>query len=179
MWGKADLVYFTVRRQRRVVRSTFGAELNWLVDSIEQMLSLQIALHHIYCGTGQSPEDMIDLLENGWLYPKLDIAVDARAVYDAVASADAREPQGSSLKLHFISVRGRLTQGIIRRTNWVDTRDMLADVSTKSCIDRTLLHNASNGCTFNLAHEALSHTKRQVGSTTKRPEVAAPEQPQH
>ena len=41
----ANLVDFTVRRQRRVVRSTFSAELNGLVDSIEQMLLLQCTLH--------------------------------------------------------------------------------------------------------------------------------------
>lgn len=40
--GLADLVEFIVRRQRRVVRSTFGAELNGLVDSVEQLLLLQI-----------------------------------------------------------------------------------------------------------------------------------------
>ena len=41
---KADLVDFTVRRQRRVVRSTFSAEVNGRVDSIEQLLLLQCAL---------------------------------------------------------------------------------------------------------------------------------------
>ena len=34
--GVANLIDFTVRRQRRVVRSTFSAELNGLVDSIEK-----------------------------------------------------------------------------------------------------------------------------------------------
>ena len=38
----ANLLDFTVRRQRRVVRSTFAAELNGLVDSVEQLV-----LHHI------------------------------------------------------------------------------------------------------------------------------------
>ena len=61
---KANLVDFNVRRQRRVVRSTFSAELNGFVDSIEQMLLLQCTLHQICCGTAQSPERMIDLLEN-------------------------------------------------------------------------------------------------------------------
>ena len=72
--GLANLADFTVGRQRRVVRSTFGAELHGLVDSVEQLLLLQITSHHIYtyiyiyiyiyCGTHQSPEDMIDLVEH-------------------------------------------------------------------------------------------------------------------
>lgn len=63
--GKADLIDFTLRRQRGVVRSTFCAELNGLVDSNEQMLLLECTLHQIYCGTAQSPERMIDHLERG------------------------------------------------------------------------------------------------------------------
>ena len=39
--GKVDFIDFTMRRQRRVVRSMFSAELNGLVDSIEQVLLLQ------------------------------------------------------------------------------------------------------------------------------------------
>ena len=87
------------------MRSTSGAELNGPVDRIEQLLSLQTTLHQAYCGTHPSPEEMIDLLEHGGLYPSSDVAVDARAVFDAVAAADACDPQGCSLKLHLISVR--------------------------------------------------------------------------
>ena len=57
------LYIFTVRRQRRVVRRTFSAELNGLADSVEQVLLLQCSLHRIYCGTIQTPERMIDMLE--------------------------------------------------------------------------------------------------------------------
>ena len=48
--GKANLLDFVTRKQRRVVRSTFSAELNGLVDSIESMLLLQATLHQVYCG---------------------------------------------------------------------------------------------------------------------------------
>lgn len=109
---------------------------------------------------------MIDQLEHGGLYPRLDLAVDARAVYDAVAAADACDPQECSLKLYLISVRDRLAQGIVKRLRWVDTKDMLADGLTKDGIDRTLLHKASNDCKFKLAHEALAHPKAAVGSAT-------------
>ena len=62
-------------------------------------------------------------------------------------------------------MRDRFAQGIIRRVSWVDTRDMLADGLTKDDIDRTLLHNVSNACSFKLAHEALTHPKFVVGSS--------------
>ena len=91
---------------------------------------------------------MIDLLEHGGLYPQLDIAVDARAIGDAVAATDACDFQECSLKLHLISVRDRLAQGIVRRLHWVDTRDMLADGLAKGGIGRILLHKVSHDCQF-------------------------------
>ena len=102
---------------------------------------------------------MVDMLENGQLYPPLDISVDARAVYDAVSATDTCEPAESPLKLHLLSVRNRMESGIIRRLHWVDTRDMLADGLAKGGIDRRLLHQASNDCRLKVAHEALTHTK--------------------
>ena len=118
---KGNLFDFTVRRQRRVVRSTFSAELNGLVDTIESMLLLQATLHQIYCGTDQTPQQLIDLLENGGLYPPVDLCVDARAVFDAIAASDVCDPQECSLKLHLISVRDRMAAGIIRFLFWLDT----------------------------------------------------------
>ena len=96
-------------RQRRVVNSTSGAKLNGLVDRTEQLLLPLVNLHQIYRGTQQSPREMTDLLENGDLYPKLELATDARAMFDAMATIDACEPQRSSLTLHFMSVRDRPT----------------------------------------------------------------------
>ena len=161
----ANLVDFTVRRQRRVVRSTFGAELNGLVDSVEQMLMLQCTLHQIDCGTSQPPEHMIDLLECGKLYPPADFCVDARAAYDAISASDAGELAGSSLKLHLISVRDRATHGLIRKFFWVDTRDLLGDGLTKGGIDRKLLHNCRNDCKYASKHENLMHTKATSSAT--------------
>ena len=68
---KAHFIAFIVTRQRRVVRSTFSAELNGCVNSIEQMFLLQCILHQIYRGTPQSPERMIDMLENGQDVPAI------------------------------------------------------------------------------------------------------------
>lgn len=100
--GKADFVDVIVRRQRRIARSIVSAELDGLVDRVEQMMVSQVALHHIYCGTNQAPEDMEDLLETGRLYPPLGLSIDARAVCGAASAADIGEPQASSLTLHLL-----------------------------------------------------------------------------
>ena len=152
---KANLIDVTARRQKRVVRSTFNAELNGLVDSIEQMLLLQCTLHQICGGTTQSPERMIDLLEKGLMYPPLDLCVDAKTMSDAIAASDACEPAGCSPKLHLISVRDRMSHGLIRKLYWVDTKDMLADGLTKGGIDRLLLHQVSNDCVYETKQLAI------------------------
>ena len=170
---KANRVDFIVRRQGRVVRSTFSAELHGFVDSIGQMLLKQCTLHQIYCGTTQSPERMIDLPEKGSMYPPLDICVDAKAVYDAIAVSDACEFAECSLKLHLISVRDRMTHGLIRKLYWVDTWDMLADGLTNGGIDRLLLHKVSNDCVHERKQLAISHNK--VGFPSSPPRDSAGE----
>ena len=157
------------------MRSTFCAELNGLVDGVEELLLLHITLHQIYFGTHLSPEEMIDLLEHGGLYPSLDVAVDAKAAFHAVAATDACDPQECSLKLHLILGRDRFAQGIIRRMHWADTRGMLADGLTKGGIDRTWLHSVSNDCRFKFAHPALTHNNVSiVGSATMSADDSGP-----
>ena len=162
---KANLVDFIVRRQMRVVRSTFSAEFNGSVDSINQMLLLQCILHPIYCGTAQSPERMIDLFEKGLVYPPLDICVDAKAVYDAIAASDVCALAECSLEFHLISARHRMTHGLIRKFCWVDTGDMLADGVTKGGIDPLLLHRVSNDCVYERKQLAICHNKVGLASS--------------
>ena len=111
---------------------------------------------------------MIDLLEKGFVYPPLDICVDAKAVYDAIGASDACEPAGCSLKLHRVSAGDRMTHGWIRKLYWVDTRDMLADCLTKGGIDRLLLHKVSNDCVYERKQLAISHNKVGLPSSSLR-----------
>ena len=108
-----------------------------------------------------NPRRMIDILEQGLMYPPLDLCVDARAACDAVAATDACEPAESSFKFHPISVRDRMTHGAIRALHWVDARDMFADGLTKRGIDRALLHSVSNNCKHLAAHGSLIHKKHK------------------
>ena len=155
----ANFVDFTARRRRRAARSTFSSELNGLVDSVEQVLLRQCTLHQIYCGTSQTPEHIIDLLECGKLYLSVDCCVVARAVYDAISASDACGLVESSLKLHIISVRDRMACGLIRKFFWVETRDMLAHGLAKRGNDRALPHSCSNDCKYVSKHEPLVHLK--------------------
>ena len=136
---------------------------------------MQCALHQIYCGTSQTSEHVIDLLEGGKLYPPVDFCVGARAVYDAVSASDSCEFAGSFLKLHLIIARDRIAHGFIRKLVWVDIGDILADGLTKGGIDRALLHSCSNDCKYASKHEPLVHSKA-FGSATKNSEETIKEE---
>ena len=139
------LIDWIVRKLRRVVRSTFAAELNALIDSIETLLLIQLVLHQVYCGTDESIEQLMWKLEHGCLYPHVDVVIDARSVSDAISAVDVCTPQESSLRIHLIHIRDRLARGLLRSLSWSDTRDMLADALTKGGIDRTAIMRAMSG----------------------------------
>ena len=115
---------------------------------------------------------MIDLLQKGFMYFPIDLCVDARAMYDAIAATHVCEPAESSFKLHLLSVRDSMIHGAIRALYWVDARNMLADGLTTGGIDRALLNGVRNACKYQTIHAALANTtqkKNQVGSAISLP----------
>ena len=139
------LIEWLVRRLRRVVRSTFSAELNALIDTIESLVLLQLTLHQCLCGTDESEHQLLLKMEAGALMPPIDLFVDAKSVTDAVSATDVCTPQEASLKLHLITIRDRLSRGILRSVSWCDTRDMVADALTKGSVERLTIQAAMKG----------------------------------
>ena len=93
--------------------------------------------------TGETPE--FTTLESGGLTPRVEMAIDAWAVFDALTAQDASEPSESSLKLHVLAFRDRLFRGVCSILWWTDTRDMVADGLTKGGVDRRILTSVMNG----------------------------------
>jgi hypothetical protein len=158
--GRCQLIEYLCKRQKRVVRSTFSAELNALIDALEIAILVQMAYHQILHGCNQSATEMAKTLEEGGLKPAIDAVIDARAVWDAVAAADACNPLECSLKLHLLSLRDKLTQKILRQLFWADTRDMIADGMTKGGVHRKLLASVSDAGKHTLTHPCRVCTKR-------------------
>ena len=114
--GLAHFIEYLVRRQRRVVRSTFSAELNALIDSLETLIILQMTLHQVYCGTADHVEELVELLERGAAYPPIDLITDARSVFEAIAATDVCDPSKATLSLAPGSppARHRSTSHVVR-----------------------------------------------------------------
>ena len=158
--GTAHLLDYLVRRIRRVVRSTFSAELNALIDSIESMILSQVALHEIFCGV-QDVKMLVQKLESGSSYPPLEVVTDAMSVFEAVSCGDCCTPTESSLKLHLLSVRDRIQRGVIHALHWSDTRDMVADGLTKGGVGREMLVNASQHGLYKPQHPSKTFRPRK------------------
>ena len=153
--GVCHILDFLSRRIRRVVRSTFAAELNAAIDAQESLILLQMVLHEIFCGITPI-EDMVSMLEAGALYPPLELCLDAMSVFEAVSAEDVSIPAECSSKAHLICMRDRVQCGMLQALHWTDTQDMVADGLTKGGIDRALLLAASRDGRFILAHESRS-----------------------
>ena len=159
-----NLLDYLVRRIRRVVRSTFSAELNALLDAIESLMLLQLAWHEVLHGTRESIDSLMAAMEAGSLEPPIELVGDARSVFDSIKTPDVCDPAEASLKLHLISVRSRLESGLIRKLWWADTRDMLADALTKGGVDRAIIMRCMDQGKLKIAYDTLQcvRTGRQL-----------------
>ena len=111
---KPILLDWISRRLKRFVRSTFAAERDALIKTIEPLMVLQLALHQCCCGTIETAETLLIKMEEGQLYPPIDMVIHARSVLDAIAASEACTLAEASLRLHLITIRERMTRGLSR-----------------------------------------------------------------
>ena len=130
---------FGVRKQKRVCRSTFSAEINALSDSLEHGKTLQLALHQIERGISPASELLV-LQTNGQLAITLMASIDAKSVFEAVRSKDAGTlPFEESLILQVLAIREDLQHARLFCLWWIDTRDVLADGLNKRRLGQTAI----------------------------------------
>ena len=77
--------------------------------------------------------------ETGKLLLPLEVCVDAKSVYDALASDPIRVPTEKSLYIHLLAMPDLIRRGVLTKVWWIDTQDMVSDASTKGSIDREVV----------------------------------------
>eukprot|EP00971_Amphidinium_carterae_P351093 6491908-Amphidinium_carterae.1 len=165
---KFHLIEFQSNRQRRVVRSTFAAEINSLLDGTEKLYHIQFILHQLLSSKVMDARGMKAHWTAGALRPFTTAAVDARSVYDALAASDMRVPLEDSLLLHLTALRDDLSTGKLQTLAWLDTRIMLADALTKGSVDRAQMRLAADSGQLNLpADQVRLHQCREVEASRK------------
>ena len=138
--GRANTVEFYARRQRRVVRSTFGAETNGAADAVEigRMIAYTLAEVLVPDCTAAT---LTRLDETGSLPIKLQLIIDCRSLYDTLKVEEIQLPREASLVMLLYQLKESLRTGSLQSIVWVDTRDMLADALNKGIIARQAIIN--------------------------------------
>jgi hypothetical protein len=143
--GMLHVIEYYSRRHKRVMRSTFGAEGNSMVDIIETAKGLALAMEELLSGP-QTGQQMYNIELEGRFTIGIESVTDARSLYEAVKAGEAKVPAEDSLILCILLLREAVQTGRVRRIWWVDTDDMAADALTKGIVSRQaildLVHNS-------------------------------------
>ena len=93
----------------------------------------------MYSETTITVTDLAKMQEAGKLLLPLEVCVDAKPVYDALASDPIRVPTEKSLYIHLLAMSDLIRRGVLTKVWWIDTKDMASDALTKGSIDREVV----------------------------------------
>jgi len=151
--GSLHFVEYFARKQRRVTRSTFSAELNGAADAVEvgRLITLtycSIMMPRISSAALRAAE------ASGKLALEMDLVIDCQSIFDALATETIKTPSESTLVLLLHSLKELLLSHALRRLWWCDARDMVADALNKGSCSRKAIMVAACSGTWSLAHAA-------------------------
>ena len=148
------MLEFYSRKQKRVVRSTLGAECRALSDGVDLGKVIANALHELFSGP-LTTEQARDLeLQGGGVIP-LEACTDARSLYDTLQAQEPKAPTEVSMVFDLMALRESLECRRLSKLWWVDTRDMLADGLTKGIINRSSLLTACTEGKWDVMHPCI------------------------
>ena len=133
--GTLAVIDFYSRKQPRVCRSTFSAELAGVEDGISNAMLVRGLLSEVVAG-GLSPSYLAEHQEDGSLPVGLEVATDNRGLLSALQATEIKKPAEPHLLYLLQALRSRLDTGSVRQLWWVDTRDMCSDAMTKGGLNR-------------------------------------------
>ena len=152
------------RKQRRVTRSTYGAEILALSDGFEFAKRVAVTMAELLM-PWNGLEELRQAEETGtWIVP-VEAAIDAKSVYESLVAKQEKIPAEDSLILVLLQSRVAIVTGRLKRIWWVHTGDMLADALTKGGVTRNILIAALELGRWKLQQEAESSAKR-IGQET-------------
>ena len=160
-----QILEYISKKQSRVCRSTFTAELYSALDMVGLGLNICMMVNEITNGV-QSAAHMADKLECGKITDGLDVAIDADAVFRALAGKEVKTPTDAIMLIHALKFKEWLKTGQVKSLMWIDTRDMLADALNKGSIDRGALRTAAEEGIWKIEHAFKTHQEniKQAGN---------------
>jgi hypothetical protein len=139
--GKMQVLDYFSRKQTRVNRGTFGAELNNALEAGEYGMLLRGFMHEVAHGP-QEARELMRVVEGQGDEMEVHLLIDAHSVYLATTAPEVHVPNERQLLYTVQSLRDHLEAGRINVLHRVDTRDMLCDALTKGVISRSTVLDA-------------------------------------
>lgn len=156
--GHCHVLEWYARKQRRVTRSTFSAELNAASDAYE--FAKLIAMTVSECIQPQpSVRALVALEENGKFPIPINLVVDAKSVFDALKAAEIKPPSEISLIMFLCQLKEALLCHALSKLWWVHTEDMIADGLNKGIISRKGLLELVNSGEWKVLKSAISFSE--------------------
>ena len=172
--GQLHMLEFYARKQRRITRSTFAAELHSLIDATEMANLIAFAIAEISSPRPLQASDLVRFEETGTLPVHIEAVVDAKSVYDTLRTDETKLPTETSLIMPLLQLKEMLRCFTIRTLWWVDTRDMVADGLNKGMVSRVALIKLAATGLWTLEYQCLKHNEKiHVPITSGKTETSA------
>ena len=155
--NKLQVLEYVSKKQSKVCRSTYAAELHSALDLMGLATIINSAMTEILTGPKTAVE-LARIQDSGENALKLFLILDAKSV---VSGAVSEEPKctDQSVFLHLLKLREFLGP-IIHALGWVDTRDMVADGLNKGIISRDALRTLAQTGEWHVSHQPEIHVQR-------------------
>jgi hypothetical protein len=157
--GNLHIIEYYARKQRRVTRSTYAAELQALADAVEVGRLVNLAYTEIMIANVTATR-LMQLENHGQLFIPMEAVIDAKSVFDSLRMPETKTPSEGSLIMVLLSLKEQMRSFLLRTLWWIHTEDMLADGLNKGIISRNaILHTANTG-EWKLQKPAVKHFEK-------------------
>ena len=158
--GLLHVLEWYSRKQRRVTRSTYSAELNALADAVDFGKLMAMTLSEVL-RPFPNARDLTALEEQGQSLVPLEACVDARSVYDSLKMDELKAPTEVSLIMMLSALKEALLSHGLHKLWWISTQDMVADGLNKGACSREALIALGTTGQWKLMHACLEHTEHR------------------
>jgi uncharacterized protein YwbE len=152
--GECVILDYGTKKHKRVNRSTFAAELNAAIDTVDVATVVQFTLEEVFNPKATDPAVMQQIYMSGKMTVPIELCIDAKAVFDSIVATEYSMPAEATLINHLHGIREQVRDSRIARLWWIDTRDMVADGLNKGGLPRDPILEICEDCKWVLRHEA-------------------------
>ena len=166
------VIEFYSRKQKQVRKSTLGAEQGAMVDGINTGIVIAVAMQELLSGP-LNPAGALDVMSGARPLLPVEAVTDAKSLFDSLARASGKTPVEETLVFGLQYLQDLQNRGLLRRSWWVDTRDMVSDALTKGVISRKSIVQLVQTGTWRLAHtcERYDSVVAPIDNSNEAPNV--------